>query len=117
MKLLFMILFNGIAVWIASWIVPGFDLTLPTDHTQLAFWISLFIAGLLLLIVNKAIKPILQIILFPAIILSLGLVSFFLNLTLLWIYSLYIPELTISGFWPLVWGSFVISLVNTLSNS
>ena len=117
MKLFFLIVFNLLALGIADLLVPGFHLTIEEDLGNPQLWLSLFIAGFLLLLVNKALKPILEVLLFPLIFLSLGIVSFLINIGLLHLYGLIIPEVTIDNFIALVLGSLVISLVNTLTDS
>jgi len=113
MKLFFLILFNALGLLVASWAVPGFTLSLPSNYQEPAFWMILLSASIILLVVNKVIRPILKIILFPIILLTFGLMSFIINIGLLWIYTLYIPQISVENFWALIWTSLILSIINT----
>jgi len=74
--------------------------------------LTLLIAGLILGLINVFIKPILKLISFPLLILSLGLFTLVINMALLWLLEYFVAELTITGLWSYFWGSLIISLVN-----
>ena len=77
-------------------------------------WGTLIIAGLLLAIVNTALKPLLIVLSFPAIILSLGLFMLVVNglvvLIASWLYS----PLYVSGLGSAIIAGIIIGLVNYL---
>ena len=103
-KFIVQILSNALAIYLAAWLIQGFDFT--------GGWITLILTGFVLGMINFFIRPILKFISFPLIILSLGLFTIIINMILLGIAGWLIPELTISGIWPLFWGVVVISIVN-----
>lgn len=114
MKIILRIFAQAGAVWLCGYFLPGFTFTLTGSPDTLQFWLTLFGIGLVLFVINSAIRPILKVLLFPAILLSFGLVSSIITLGLLKIYDIVIPEVTIEGFWTLVWASIIIGLTNTV---
>jgi len=104
MRFIIQILTNGLAIFLADYLVPGF--IFEGDILTLA------IAGLILGLINVFVRPILRLISTPLIVLSLGLFIIVINMTLLWLLEYFVPELTITGFWTYLWGSLIISAVN-----
>lgn len=98
------IIANGLAIWTASQLIP--DIKFQDG------FLNLFLAGLVLGIVNVFIRPILKIISFPFILLSLGLFSILINISLLYLVDYLLPSLTVGSFSAAFWGSLVISFVN-----
>ena len=107
MRFLVRILANALAIYLAAYFVIGFDF----PH-QAQDWKLLLLAGLILALFNAILKPIIKLVSFPLIILSLGLFTLIINIALLWLLSQFIPQLTISGFWAYFWGTLIISLIN-----
>jgi len=103
-KFIIQILSNAVAIYLAAWLIRGFDFS--------GDWITLILTGFVLGLINFFIRPILKFISFPLIILSLGLFTIVINMILLGIADWLILELTIDGLWPLFWGVIVISIVN-----
>jgi putative membrane protein len=99
---------SSLGLWIASALL-GPD-RLSVGNTLL----TLLGAGLLLALVNTALKPILVILSFPAIILSLGLFMLLLNgfiiLVVHWIYS----PLYVKNFGVAIIAGIIVGLVNLL---
>ncbi len=104
MRFIIQILTNGLAIFLADYLVPGF--IFEGDILTLA------IAGLILGLINVFVRPILRLISTPLIVLSLGLFIIVINMALLWLLEYFVPELTITGFWTYLWGSLIISAVN-----
>lgn len=104
MRFIIQILTNGLAIFLADYLVPGF--IFKGDILTLA------IAGLILGLINVFVRPILRLISTPLIVLSLGLFILVINMALLWLLEYFVPELTITGFWTYLWGSLIISAVN-----
>lgn len=101
-------LVSGLGLWVASGILGSSRLSVGNTVG------TVIVAGLFLALVNMAIKPILVILSFPAIILSLGLFMLILNGFLImlvhWIYHpLYVRSLG----WAIVAG-IIVGLVNFL---
>jgi putative membrane protein len=93
-----------VAVWIAAAIVPGISCE---------DWRYLLAAALVLGILNSFVKPVLQLLSLPFIIVSFGLFLLVINALLLRLTGwLLVPGFSVSGFWPAVGGSLVISIVS-----
>lgn len=95
----------ALAVWVASALVPGIT------HDD---WTSLFIAALVLGILNTFIKPILNILSLPFILVTLGLFLLVINALLLMFAAKIVDGFHVDGFWSAVGGSVVISIVSFL---
>lgn len=104
MKFIAQILINALAIFLAAYLVPGIDF--------IGDILTLFIAGLLMGLINFFVKPILKLISAPLIILTLGFFIIVINIALLWLLDYLIPELSIAGLWSYFWGVLIISLVN-----
>lgn len=100
------ILANSIAIWTASRFVPGFDFS--------GNWQELLFAGAILGIVNSFIKPIVKLITFPLVLLTLGLFTVIINIVLLFLVANIVPYLIIANLWSAFWAVIIISLVNYL---
>lgn len=99
---------SGLGLWIASGILGSSRLSVGnTVGTVIG-------AGFFLALVNMAVKPVLIILSFPAIILSLGLFMLILNAFLImlvhWIYH----PLFVSQFWVAIVAGVIVGLVNFL---
>ena len=92
-----------IAVWVATRIVHGVDF----DHTQ-----DLLAAALVLGLLNAFVKPLLRLLSLPFIILTFGFFLLVINALLLWLTSKLVDGFHVSGFWPAVKASLVVSLVS-----
>lgn len=106
-KLLIRLVINAAALWIASQIVPGFQLA---DNVG-----SLFIVALIFGLINALIKPIIQFFTCPFYVLTLGLFTFVVNALLLMLTG-YVSggRLSVSDFWAAFLGGIVISIISTL---
>ncbi len=99
---------SGLGLWIASGVLGSHRLSVGNT------WGTVIAAGFFLALVNMAIKPILVILSFPAIILSLGLFMLLLNGFLIMIAHWLYHPLYVSGFgWAVVAG-IIVGLVNFL---
>lgn len=104
MRLLLQIVSNALAIYVASYLVPGFDF-----KGNLTI---LLITGLILGIINFFLKPILKFFLTPLIIISLGLFSIIINMAILALIDYLVPDLVIANLYALFLGTIVISIVN-----
>lgn len=113
MSFLLRLVINAIAIWLASEWVNGIDVATKDDVNQVL--VVLFIA-LVFTVVNAFVKPIVQLLSLPLLILTLGLFTLVINALMLLLTS-WITETTglgisVDGFWTAVWGALIISLVN-----
>ncbi len=117
MTFLARLIINGIAIWLASAWVTG---TTIANHDNGPWGTVLVIAviALIFTVVNAFIKPVVQLLSLPLLILTLGLFTLVINALMLmltaWISSGTSYGLTVDGFWTAVWGALIISIVNFL---
>ncbi|MDH6134740.1 putative membrane protein [Kitasatospora sp. MAA4] len=106
-------LINAAAIWVAAWIVSGITLSNGDwQHQTLTVLAVAVVFG----VVNWLIKPVVKFFSFPLFILSLGLITFVINALMLWLTSFASDKLHldfhVTGFWPALLGSLIISLVS-----
>src|SRR4029077_13367557 len=101
------VLITGIAVFLAVMIVPG----LQVDSLLAGIAVVL-----VLTILNLLVRPILLMLTLPLLILSLGLFLIVVNALLLELTAYLVTGFSVTGFWPAVGGSVVISLVTMILN-
>ena len=94
---------NIVALLVIDWIFGG---------VEIGRWGSLLLGAAVLAIGNAFLKPILAILTFPIIILTLGLSYFALNVAMLALAEWIAPDFSIDGFWTYVGATIVVSLVN-----
>ena len=104
------LLVNAAALWVATRIVPGVSYSggaLPLLGVALVFGV-----------VNAVISPVLKILTFPIIILTLGIFALVINGLMLMLTSGLSSALGLGfhvrGFWAAFWGALVVSLVSTM---
>ncbi|MBA4022519.1 MAG: hypothetical protein C0482_09145 [Gordonia sp.] len=111
------LLINAVAIWIAAALVGGISIATDDRDTAAQILVVLFIA-LVFTIVNTAIKPIVQLLSLPLLILTLGLFTLVINALMLlltaWVTETTDFGLSVDGFWTAIWGSIIISIVNFL---
>lgn len=100
------ILANCLAILAADRLIEGFVFW--------GNWVDLIIAGAFLGLVNSVIRPVLKLLAFPLIFLTLGLFSLFINIILLFLVSNILPTIQINGLAAAFWGVIVISIVNSI---
>jgi putative membrane protein len=98
---------TGVAVFLASQVVPG--ITVESVPAGLA-------AVILLALLNAVVRPILYLFSLPFILVTLGLFMVIINALLLQLVSFLVKGFVVEGFWPSVWGAVLISLVSTILN-
>jgi putative membrane protein len=126
------ILINGLALWIASWILPGLDISssattaavAKTGVTQGTDTIGIVLAylfiGVIFGVVNAFVRPLVSFLSLPITILTLGLFTIVINAAMLyltsWI-STYTPvQFTIdSFFWTAVFAAIIITVISLVA--
>jgi putative membrane protein len=103
-RLLITWLTNCIGLLIASALVSSFSYGHKLG--------TLLLAGLVLGLVNFAVRPLVILLTLPAVILSLGVALLFVNALMLWVTSKVVTGLHIGGFWSTVAGALVMWFVN-----
>jgi len=110
MPFLIRLLVNAAALWVATRVVAGVSF----DGGALPFLGVALVFG----VVNAIIRPVLKILTFPLIIVTLGLFALVVNGLMLWLTSSLSASLGlgfhVSGFWPAFWGAIVVSLTSLI---
>ena len=108
MSFLVRLLINAAALWVATQFVSGLAYT--------GSWSSLFLVALVFGVLNASVRPLLKLLTFPILILTLGLFTFVINAVMLlitgWISERLNLGFHVAGFWPAFWGGLVISIVS-----
>ena len=106
--ILWRLLINAVALWIATRIVDGISFT--------GDWRLLFVVALVFGALNVLVRPLLKLLTLPLLILTLGLFTFELNAFMLWLTSRISDAADlgfhVAGFWPAFRGGLVVSLVS-----
>ena len=103
MGFLIRILGNGAAIMLAASAVPG---------VAVRSWTSALLAGLVLALINAIVRPILVLLTLPVTLITLGLFIFVLNAFCFWLASVFVPGLTVNGFWAAFLGALIVSVVS-----
>ena len=115
------IVLNAIALWVASWLLPGLTLTAETGSmTGNSTWdtvLAYLFIGLIFGLVNALVRPIAQGLTLPLAILTLGLFRIIINAAMLeltaWLSSYTPIRFDVdSFFWTAILGAVVISIVS-----
>ena len=117
-KLFWRIVAGTISIFLATKFVSGVSLEIISGETTLLGttlneqWQILFLIGGILGFINYFIKPIIDKITFPLKILTLGLFSLVLNMTIVWFLDILFIELQISGITPLFLTTMIVWITN-----
>ncbi|MCL5016174.1 MAG: phage holin family protein [Patescibacteria group bacterium] len=95
---------NGAGLYIAGVYVPGFSIT-PNLR-------DVAIAAAILTGINLVVRPILKHILWPLMILTIGLFGIVINALTLYVLDYFLPYITISGLIPLIYATLIITAAN-----
>ena len=103
-KLLLSFISNGIALFVAYKLVPGFSIAINLSD-------FLYVTAVFTLI-NLVMRPILKLLLGPIIILTLGLGLILINMLTLYALGFLTAKVAIAGLLPLLYASLIIGVVN-----
>lgn len=82
------------------------------DGVEIGRWGSVLLGAAVLALANAFVKPVLTILTFPIILITLGLFYFVLNVAMLALAEWLAPDFSIDGFWTYVGATIVVWLVN-----
>lgn len=99
---------NTVALYAIALLVPGIDYT--------GSFPMLFIASMVLGLLNAIVRPILVILTLPITILTLGLFLLVLNAAMFGLTAWLIPDLHIDGFIPAFIGALILSIVSLFTS-
>src|SRR4051812_44655829 len=108
MWILWRLLINAAALWIATQAIEGISFT--------GDWRLLFVVALVFAVLNVLVRPVLKLLTFPLMVLSLGLFTFVLNAFMLWL-TARISDATdlgfhVSGFRAAFIGALLVTVVS-----
>ena len=109
MKLLLRFLVIALAVWLVAAYVPGVTVREGLDSY---LWIAAIFAA-----VNLLVKPVLKLLSFPLLLLTLGLFLVVINAAMFGLTALLTDRLAVDGIAPAVIGSLVISVVTWIGDN
>jgi putative membrane protein len=108
MRILLRLLINAAALWAATRFVPG--ISFDGD------WRLLFVVALVFGVLNASVRPILKLLTFPFLIITLGLFIFVLNAFMLWLTGVISDAaglgFHVSGFRAAFLGALVVTVVS-----
>ncbi len=104
MNIIFRILINAAALWVAARLLD--DITLSDD------WVQVLIVAVVFGLVNALIRPVVKLLTFPLTILTLGLFTLVVNAAMLQLTDWLTDGLNVVGFWTSVLGGIIISVVS-----
>ncbi|MCU1531565.1 MAG: hypothetical protein JWO49_1136 [Arthrobacter sp.] len=126
------VILNGLALWVAGWILPGLDIATSATTaavadsgvTQGTDTIGIILAylfiGLIFGVVNAFVRPLVSLLSLPITILTLGLFTIIINAGMLyltsWISSQTPVHFTIDSFWTAVFGAIIITIISLLTS-
>lgn len=117
MRIVTWLITNAIALAVATWLVGGISFDGPTSGMAEVKekLLPLLLVALVLGIVSAFVKPILKVLAFPFILLTLGLFLLVINAAMLgltaWILGPTGVGFHVDGFWAAVLGGIIISIV------
>jgi putative membrane protein len=112
-RLLLRLAINAIALWLAITYVPGI-------HAEELGWPAILGLALIFGLVNALLRPIIELLTCPLIILTLGLGTLLINTFLFWLTGAigrtFDIGYTVDGFWPAFLGALVVTVVSIVLN-
>jgi putative membrane protein len=120
MRLITWLLTNAVALAVASWLIDGIWFSGPTSgRAELEHKIvPLLVVAAILGIVTSFVKPVVKLLSFPVIILTIGIFLLVINALMLmltgWIAGQVDIGFHVDGFWPALWGSLIITIVTAV---
>jgi putative membrane protein len=115
MRFVLRVLITAVAMLVATWVLPGIEVTAGTTLRKIA---TLLVVALIFGVINAVLKPIVKVLGCFFYIITLGLIGLVVNALLLWLTSWVAGKLSlpfhITGFWPAFWGAIIIGVVSWL---
>lgn len=113
MKMILTILANAVAIWVAASLLDGIEI----GGEGSSFWLTLLGVSVVFGVLNAIVKPLLQLLSLPLIVLTLGLFLFVVNAAMLsltsWLSGVLGLDFHVdSFFWDAVLGAVIISAVS-----
>lgn len=104
-------LVNAVGLYVAVAIVPGI-------HPQFTNWLSFIWLALIFGLLNALVRPLLNFMTCPLIILTLGVFTLVINTFMFYLAGAigtnFHVGFTVDGFWPAFWGGMVVSIISVV---
>jgi len=118
MKFVLWLVVNAVALGAAVWLLEGITLTASTTGDRL---VTLLVVGAIFGVITSVVRPVVNLLSLPLIILTLGLMLIVTNALMLLLTSkvagTFGLEFHVDGFWTAVLGAIVISIVSMVVES
>lgn len=113
MKFLTWLAVNALALGVATWLFDGITLTGSSNTDR---FVKLVVVGAIFGLITSVVRPIVNFLSLPLIILTLGLMLLVVNALMLLLTSKIAGSISlgfhVDGFWTALWGSIVISIAS-----
>jgi putative membrane protein len=106
MRFIVKLLVNAAAVWVAAELIDGIRLE--------EGFVTILVVALVFGLLNTFLRPIVQLLSLPALLVTLGLFSLIINTAMLALTAWMLDTLSIDGFWSAFLGALVISIVSVV---
>jgi len=104
---------NAVAIWAAITLLQGRGIELAASG-----WLPIVGLALIFGLMNALLRPLIEILTCPLIILTLGLGTLLINTLMFWLTGLIGSQFgigfTVNGFWPAFVGALIVSVVSML---
>jgi putative membrane protein len=114
-KILIKVVITAIALWVATVLVSGLDVTADTTAKRVG---TLLAVAVIVGLINAFLKPIIKMLGCAFYVLTLGLFALVVNALLLllaeWVAKQLDLPFEVSGFWAAFWGAIIIGVVSWL---
>ena len=111
MRFVSWVVVNALALGVAVWLFDGITLTGDTRTSRL---VTLLVVGLIFGLITAFVRPIVQLLSLPLIVITLGLMLIVINALMLLLTSAIADGINlgfhVDGFWTALWASLVISI-------
>ncbi|MFH1142570.1 MAG: phage holin family protein [Candidatus Uhrbacteria bacterium] len=108
MFLILRLVISAVALLAIAYLVPGIEVA--------SFYIAL-LAALVLGLANAVVRPLVFVLTLPVNIITLGLFTFIINASMLWLASSVVPGFEIVGIVPAVMGAIVMWAIGLITNT
>lgn len=128
MRFIIRVIINALALWITSWVLPGFTvstggtLSLAQGNSTVATVLAFLFIGLIFGLVNALVKPIVALLSLPVTILTLGLFTLIINAAMLWLTAWLSSYTTVAlhidrFFWTAVLAAIIITVISLIASA
>ena len=111
MRFVSWVVVNALALGVAVWLFDGITLTGDTRTSRL---LTLLVVGLIFGLITAFVRPVVQLLSLPLIVITLGLMLIVINALMLLLTSAIADGINlgfhVDGFWTALWASLVISI-------